>query len=196
MPSITAKVLPSLLLALVASASPTQSQTPHHEISRKTAETQPLVLSLDEGERRVRRWSGSAPKFTIKVDRRNGGSQHLVMGYEDIPVGGSIPAHRHLNADEIVFVHKGRGVVENGGITRSFETGATIFIPRETRVTIRNTGSEPVSIAFFFSHPGFEEYLRDTSALEGEAYVPLTPEELGTIRQRHSWHADLNPDKK
>jgi oxalate decarboxylase/phosphoglucose isomerase-like protein (cupin superfamily) len=115
------------------------------------------------------------------------------MGYEDIPVGGFIPAHRHLNADEIVFVHKGRGVVENGKITRPFDTGATIFIPRETRVTIRNAGTEPVSIAFFFSHPGFEEYLRDTSALDGEAFTPLTPKDLAAIRARHAWHADFNP---
>lgn len=188
---VKSSVLLGLILAAGTSSS-TETQG-HHEISRKSAETVPLVLALNEGERRVRKWSGSAPKFTIKVDRRNGGSQHLVMGYEDIPVGGSIPAHRHLNADEIVFVHKGSGVVENGRITRPFETGATIFIPRETRVTIRNTGAEPVSIAFFFSHPGFEEYMRDTSALEGQAYTPLTPQELARIRERHSWHADFNP---
>lgn len=185
----------SVLLALTVcgatgSSSANQRQ---HEISRKTGATMPLVLSFNEGERRVRKWAGSAPNFTIKVDRRNGGSQHLVMGYEDIPVGGSIPPHRHLNADEIVFVHKGSGVVENGKITRAFDTGATIFIPRDTRVTIRNTGNEPVSIAFFFSHPGFEEYLRDTSALEGQAYKPLSPQELAGIRTRHSWHADFNP---
>jgi quercetin dioxygenase-like cupin family protein len=191
--SSKAKLSLALVIALLATAGSSQSNSAHHETSRKTPATVPLVLSLEEGERRVRKWSGSAPKFTIKVDRRNGGSQHLVMGYEDIPVGGSIPPHRHLNADEIVFVHKGSGVVENGSIARAFDTGATIFIPRETRVTIRNTGTEPVSIAFFFSHPGFEEYMRDTSAPEGEAYTPLTPEELATIRKRHSWHADFNP---
>ena len=182
-----------IAVGVMATGSTSATQRAHHEVSRKTAETVPLVLTLDEGERRVRKWAGSAPKFTIKVDRRNGGSHHLVMGYEDIPVGGSIPPHRHLNADEIVFVHRGSGVVENGSITRAFDTGATIFIPRETRVTIRNTGREPVSIAFFFSHPGFEEYMRDTSAREGEAYTPLTPEELATIRKRHGWHADFNP---
>lgn len=185
-----ASVLLALTLGSVASSG-ISAQT-HHEISRKTAETVPLVLNLDEGERRVRKWAGPASKFTIKVDRRNGGSQHLVMGYEDIAVGASIPPHRHLNADEIVFVHKGSGVVENGNITRAFDAGSTIFIPRETRVTIRNTGTEPLSIAFFFSHPGFEEYLRDTSALEGEAFTPLTPQELARIRERHAWHADYN----
>lgn len=185
----------SVLLGLVfAGVTSSSTGTPrHHEISRATADTMPLVLALDEGERRVRKWAGSAPKFTIKVDRRNGGSQHLVMGYEDIPVGGAIPPHRHLNADEIVFVHKGSGIVENGKIKRPFETGATIFIPRETRVTIRNTGAEPVSIAFFFSHPGFEEYMRDTSVPEGQSYAPLTPQQLADIRKRHSWHADFNP---
>lgn len=60
-------------------------------------------------------------------------------------------------------------------------------------MTIHNTGAEPVSIAFFFSHPGFEEYLRETSAPEGQTFTPLTPEELAAIRKRHAWHADFDP---
>lgn len=148
----------------------------------------PLVLAVHEGERRVRRFGVSAPSFILKVDRRNGGSGELVMGYEDLPPGGVIPSHRHLVADEIIFVHRGSGVVELGDRRTEFGPGATIYIPRDVRVTIRNSGAEPLSIAFIFSKPGFEEYLRDMSALEGQPIVPLSEAELAAIRERHRSH--------
>lgn len=148
----------------------------------------PLVLAVDEGERRVRRFGVSAPKFILKVDRRNGGSGDLVMGYEDLPPGGVIPPHRHLVADEIIFVHRGSGVVQLNDRGTEFGPGATIYIPKNVRVTIRNTGAEPLSIAFIFSKPGFEEYLREMSAPEGQPIVPLSEAELAAIRDRHRGH--------
>ncbi len=148
----------------------------------------PLVLAVDEGERRVRRFGVSAPNFTLKVDRRNGGSGDLVMGYEDLPPGAVIPPHRHLVADEIIFVHRGSGVVQLDDRRTEFGTGATIYIPRNVRVTIRNTGAEPLSIAFIFSKPGFEEYLREMSSPEGQPIVPLSEAELAAIRERHRGH--------
>jgi len=45
-----------------------------------------------------------------------------------------------------------------------------------------------LSVAFFFSKPGFETFLREMSALEGESFVPLSAQELRAIRKRHEWH--------
>ncbi len=145
------------------------------------------ILAAEEGERRVRRLLGGAP-LIIKVDRRNGGAPELVMGYEDIPPGQVIPPHRHLLADEIIFVRRGSGVAQVGDREAAFAAGATIYIPRGVRVTVRNSGSEPLSIAFVFSKPGFEEYLRDTSVPEGQPVVPLSGEEQARIRAKHRWH--------
>ena len=160
----------------------------HRAEQHSAAPTTPLVLAVDEGERRVRRFGVSAPKFILKVDPLNGGSRDLTMGYEDLPPGGVIPLHRHLMADEIVFVHRGSGVVELGGRTRAVREGGTIFIPKDVKITLRNTGKEPLSIAFFFSKPGFETYLREMSALEGENVAPLSEAQLREIRKRHEWH--------
>lgn len=153
----------------------------------------PLVLAPEEGERRVRRLRTSAPAaltapFILKVDGRNGGSTDLVMGTEDIPPGQAIAAHRHLVADEIIFVHRGAGVVALGGREAAFGPGATIYIPKDVRVAVRNTGAEPLSIAFVFSKPGFEAYLRDTSVPEGQRVVPLSDVERAAIRARHAGH--------
>jgi quercetin dioxygenase-like cupin family protein len=150
----------------------------------------PLVLGLDEGERRVRRGqaTGLSSPFILKVDGRNGGSPDLVMGYEDIAPGQAIAPHRHQMADEIIFVHRGSGVVELDSRVAAFSSGATIYIPKHVRVAVRNTGTEPLSIAFVFSKPGFEELLRDTSVPEGQPVVPLSAEERSAIRARHRWH--------
>lgn len=145
-----------------------------------------MVLQAGEGERRERRMGG--PPFILKVDRRNGGSPDLVMGYEDLPPGHTIPVHRHLLADEIIFVHRGSGVATLGGRESPVSAGGTIYIPRNVTISLRNTGSEPLGIAFVFSRPGFEELMRENSVLEGEPPRPQTPEERARTRERHRWH--------
>lgn len=157
------------------------------------ASSTPLVLDAATGERRIRRTAGlsagnlTAP-FIIKIDRRSGGAPDLVMGTEDIPPGQGIAAHRHRNADEILFIHRGSGVVELGDQTRTVREGATIYIPKDVRITLRNTGSEPLSIVFVFSKPGFEAYLRETSVPEGQPAPPLSDAERAAIRVRHESH--------
>lgn len=179
--------------ALLAGCSPVR---PRGESSRAAAGTAPgegLILQASEGERRVRRprpgstGTLTAP-FILKVDRRNGGSRDLVMGYEDIPPGQGIQPHRHVHADEIIFVHRGSGVASLGARESPVSAGATIYIPRDTRISLRNTGAEPLGIAFVFSRPGFEEMMRENSVPEGEAATPLSPEETARIRARNRWH--------
>lgn len=178
------------IVAPGASCRPTPERGTVPEHTTAVASATPLVLAQDEGERRVRRAqaSGLSSPFILKVDGRNGGSADLVMGYEDIPPGQAITPHRHEMADEIIFVHRGSGIVELGARTVAFRSGATIYIPKHVRIAVRNTGTEPVSIAFVFSKPGFEQYLRDTSVPEGQPVVPLSADERRAIRVRHQWH--------
>jgi mannose-6-phosphate isomerase-like protein (cupin superfamily) len=148
----------------------------------------PLILAANDGETRVRRFGGASTEFTIKVDERNGGSSDFLMLTEDILPGGSIPPHRHLLSDEILFIHSGTGTVEVGNKTGIVSAGATVFIPVNTRITLRNTGSTPLSIVALFARQGFEDYLRETSSLKGEALVPLTPAELAVMRKHAEHH--------
>jgi quercetin dioxygenase-like cupin family protein len=149
----------------------------------------PEVLELDQGERFVRRGSSDSANVSIlKVDGQNGGSANLVMGYERLAPGRTIAPHRHLLADEIIFVHEGSGIAEVGELKKSFGTGATIYIPKNVRVSVHNTGSVPLAIAFIFSTPGFDAYLRETSVPSGRPITPMSSEELTAIRARHGWH--------
>ena len=160
--------------------------------ARSQAPNPGLILELEEGERRVRRSragsAGLTTPFILKVDRQNGGSEHLVMGYEEIAPGDAIRPHRHLIADEIIFVHRGRGIVSLGGREAPVGPGGTVYIPRNTRISLRNDGTEPLGIAFIFSAPGFEELMRANSVREGEPDVPLTAEEQRRNQELNRWH--------
>jgi oxalate decarboxylase/phosphoglucose isomerase-like protein (cupin superfamily) len=169
-----------------------QPPAPSSGFAAQAASGTPLILAAAEGERRIRRVMGGALAI-IKVDRRNGGSPDLMMGYEEIPPGQAILPHRHPSMDEIIFVHRGTGTAELGDRTAAVGPGATVFIPPATRVTLRNTGTEPLAIAYFFSAPGYEEYLRDTSVPDGQSAAPLSPAELATIRERHKRHIVFDP---
>ena len=181
------QVVASILLGFSLPAC-TGRGTPYASSVQETpAHAAGLVLQEGEGERRVRRNVGKGP-FILKVDRQNGGSPDLVMGYEDLAPGAEIQPHTHLVADEILFIHRGSGVAKLGGRESPVRAGATVYIPRNVQISVRNTGSEPLGIAFIFSKPGFEELMRDNSVLEGQLVTPISAEEREQIRQRHSWH--------
>ncbi len=180
-----------LILPLIASCSP--SRDAHPKASSIVAEPQGLILQLDEGERRVRRTKaadvpGLPDPFILKVDRRNGASPDLVMGYEELAPGQAISPHSHVLADEIIFVHKGGGLVSLGRREAQVSAGATVYIPRNIRIALRNNGSEPLGIAFIFSKPGFEELMRENSVLEGETVTSQSAAERAEIQERHKWH--------
>jgi quercetin dioxygenase-like cupin family protein len=180
-------------VVLVVFATLGSCSAPHPPLLGASLDSTPLILAADSGERRVRRPGPTqlgvlTTPFILKVDRRNGGSPDLVMGMEDIAPGAGIPPHRHLAADEIVFIHRGSGVVELGDRRADVAEGATIYIPRNVRITLRNTGSAPMSIVFTFSKPGFEELMRENSVLEGEPVLELTDAERRATRAKHAWH--------
>lgn len=157
-----------------------------------------LVLGEAEGERRVRRPRPGGQRDTstpiiIKVDGTNGGSSQLFMGYEDIPVGEAIQRHYHPHADEIVFVHRGRGIAMLSDRQAEVAAGATIYIPHGTRVTLRNTGTEPIGIAFVFADPTMSAWFRDGTVREGEPARPMTAADVAARRARHREHIVIEP---
>ena len=40
------------------------------------------------------------------------------------------------------------------------QSGALVFIPAETWISLKNTGKENISFVFVWNEPGFEEMLR------------------------------------
>ncbi|MGZ4867320.1 MAG: cupin domain-containing protein [Candidatus Angelobacter sp.] len=72
----------------------------------------PLLLERNEGELRIRRIHTdasmpAASQFMLKVSPKNNGSQHLVLGIEELAPGAALPKHKHLIQDEIVLIQSG-----------------------------------------------------------------------------------------
>ena len=112
---------------------------------------------------------------------------------EDIPPGQGISAHRHPHADEILFIRDGTGDATLAGRHTTVGEGATIYMPRNTVVSLRNVGQAPLRIVAIFSQPGYEEYLREISVPDGQVAPPLTAPELAAIRARHLGVAIYQP---
>jgi|ERR1700735_1432333 len=90
----------------VSNSHPNTSATQRQEIASKSAPKQatPTVFQADEGDR----WLllGNRP-LIFKVDPVTNGSDALVVGTEEIASGESIPTHKHVQEDEVIFVHEG-----------------------------------------------------------------------------------------
>src|SRR4029077_12632118 len=156
--------------------------------STSASKVSPLILEKNEGERRVWRpiegaegWQGQPGPFILKIDPRNGGSSHLVLGTEDLPRGAKIERHRHPGSDEILFLQNGRARVSLGDMVREVHGGATIFIPANTWVGVTNIGTDVISAIFVFSAPGFEDFMRAESVREGKKVLPLSKAEDADI---------------
>jgi quercetin dioxygenase-like cupin family protein len=152
--------------------------------------TVPLILEKEEGERRVvRGWPGHpdpGESFVLKVDPRNGGSSHLVFMTANLAPGKEIVAHRHPDADEILFLQTGTARVHLGDTVRDVHAGATVFIPANTWISVSNIGSDVIGVLSVFSTPGFDEFMRAGSVREGETNFPLSPAEDEEIQRKHS----------
>jgi quercetin dioxygenase-like cupin family protein len=156
----------------------------------------PLLLEKNEGERRI--WREPPPgDFMLKVSPKNNGSQHLVMGTEDMAPGDEFPTHRHLKQDEILYIVKGTVHAHVGDQEGDLHAGGTVFIPANTWVDVKNAASETASVVFVFSAPGFENYMRCDSVLPNEKVIPLSIEEQRACSQQgHVTYKDLEEKPK
>lgn len=174
------------VLVCIGATAPLVLNPQSADIARAT----PLVLEKDEGERRVvRGWPGHpdpGETFILKVDPKNGGSSHLVFMTASIPPGEKIDTHRHPEADEILFLQTGTARVRVGDSVRLVHAGATVFIPAGTWISADNAGTDAIHLLAIFSAPGFEDFMRDTSAREEEKNVPLSQAEEDAVEKKYS----------
>jgi quercetin dioxygenase-like cupin family protein len=151
------------------------------------AAPKPLLLEKNEGERRI--WREPPPgDFMLKVSPKNNGSHHLIMGTEDMAPRDEFPTHKHLGQDEIVYIEKGTVHVHLGDQERELHAGGTVFIPAYTWVSVKNAGTETVSVVFVFSAPGFENYMRCDSVLPNEKTDTSLARRTESVRSRRSCH--------
>jgi quercetin dioxygenase-like cupin family protein len=184
-----------MILASVDSARPQAAPKPAVAAAGEGA--RPLILEKNEGELRTRRIhtnksTVASSQFLLKVSPKNNGSQHLVLGTEELAPGARIPQHKHLIQDEILLVQTGTAHVWLGDKESDVHAGGLVFIPADTWISLKNTGTDVVGVVFVFSAPGFEDTMRCNSVPANEKPTPLTPEQQAECS--HLGHAVSAPE--
>jgi quercetin dioxygenase-like cupin family protein len=177
-----------LVTAVFSQSQTTGGTTPQNTNGR----AQPLILEKNQGELRTRRIhtdqsTVASSQFLLKVSPLNNGSQHLVLGTEELLPNARIPKHKHLEQDEILLIQSGTARVWLGDKESDVHAGGMVFIPQDTWISLKNTGKETVGLVFIFSAPGFEETMRCNSVPAGEKPTLLTPEQK--LECSHKGHA-------
>jgi quercetin dioxygenase-like cupin family protein len=176
------RVVTAIIVTVVGLCSAFSQSNQSSTATSSESDVKPLILERNEGELRTRRihTDASVPassQFMLKVGPKNNGSQHLVAGTEELAQGAAIQKHRHLAQDEIVLIHGGTAHVWLGDQERDLHAGGLVFIPSNTWVSLKNIGTEPISLTFIFSAPGFEDTMRCNSVPAGETPTQITPEQ-------------------
>jgi quercetin dioxygenase-like cupin family protein len=161
-----------------------------------------LLLEKNEGEVRVRRipadnlsvpMSVPSSQFMLKVSPQNNGSQHLVLGTENLAPGARIRKHKHFDQDEILLIQTGTAHVRVGDQERNVHAGGLVFLPSNTSIELENIGSETISLVFIFSAPGFEDYMRCASVPASQKPATITRDELKhCAHEGHVEYAELD----
>jgi len=159
-------------------------------------DAKPIVLQKDEGELRVRRPRESVPmassQFLIKISPSTNGSKHLLVGAEEIPPGGMIPKHRHHGEEEILLIQTGKAHVWVADKEYDAQAGALVFIPSQTWISLKNTGTEKLALLFVFNEASFEQMLLCASVPKGQAGKTLSREGVAECYHHGDAELDLN----
>src|SRR5260370_26122639 len=107
----------------------------------------------------------------MKVDEQKGTAEDFVGVAGELKPGAIINFHKHHNAEEVLILEEGGATVTVGDKRALAGPHAVVFIPRETWVSVTNTGDHPIHLYALFSRPCFEEDLPAPSVPPGD---PLT----------------------
>jgi len=132
-------------------------------------------------------------EIIITVDPKRTGSS-IAVGTETILPGAAIPVHRHLEQDEVLFVHKGQGRATLDGKAMTVVPGTMVYVPRTAWHGLRNTGTGALQITWTSAPPGIEEFFREISQLPASADAAT----VQAIAQRHGieFHPTGEPAEK
>jgi mannose-6-phosphate isomerase-like protein (cupin superfamily) len=90
------------------------------------------------------------------IDRTSSEITQCSLAEEILPPGHAVAPHHHLQLEEIYYIIAGRGVMTVGSEQYEVGPGDAVYIPRNHRHTLENTGTEPMRIILVcgpaFSH--------------------------------------------
>jgi mannose-6-phosphate isomerase-like protein (cupin superfamily) len=122
---------------------------------------------------------------TIKISKAKHGVDGISFCVEDQSPGRKMRIHKHLNNDELIFIHKGEGMLTLDEQSVQVKTGDVVFVPRGTWHGLDNTGKENLLMVFQYSPAGFEDFFIENGTLVGMPAKEKTEEEYAIVERKY-----------
>ncbi len=90
------------------------------------------------------------------IDRTTSAITQCSLAEEILPPGSTVTPHHHNELEEVYYILSGRGMMTVGDECREVGSGDAVYVPRNHRHTLENTGDEPIRLilvcgpAFFY----------------------------------------------
>ena len=123
--------------------------------------------------------------ITIKISKTKHGVDGISFCVEDMSPGRKMRIHKHLNNDELIFIHKGEGTLTLDEESLKVKVGDVAFVPRGIWHGLDNTGTENLLMVFQYSPAGFEEYFIENGTQVGMPDKVKTPEEYAITEKKY-----------
>jgi quercetin dioxygenase-like cupin family protein len=133
-----------------------------------------LVVNEDEGE--TLQWRDGTSRIKIKISKIQGAGSVSFLS-ESFKPGDAIPLHKHMNEDELIFIHKGSGIFTLSEKEFKIAEGAVALVPKGIWHGLQNTGTENIEMRFAYAPAGFEGWFRELGTPVGQPFVKRTTEE-------------------
>jgi quercetin dioxygenase-like cupin family protein len=118
---------------------------PLPSFSKGTSTFEGLVVNEDKGKALQMRDGSAIVKIKIAKIQ---GAKSISFLSESFKLGDSLPIHKHLNEDELIFLHKGSGLFTLGDKQYQIKEGAVALVPKGVWHGLQNTGSENIEMRF------------------------------------------------
>src|SRR5690349_7391318 len=117
------------------------------------------AVSNDQDGEALRMREGTA-LVRIKISKLQG-SRTMSFLSESFRPGDDLPVHKHLNEDELIFLHKGSGLLTLGDKEYPIKEGAVALVPKGVWHGLQNNGREDIDMHFGYTPAGFEGFFRE-----------------------------------
>ena len=123
--------------------------------------------------------------ITIKISKTKHGIDGISFCVEDQSPGRKMRIHKHLNNDELIFIHKGEGTLTLDEGSIEVKSGDVVFVPKGIWHGLDNTGKENLLMVFQYSPAGFEEYFIENGTPVGMPAKEKTEEEYAITEKKY-----------
>jgi len=141
-----------------------------------------IVVHEDEGIHILTR---RKVPINIKIPKAKDGIDSISFCVEEMEPGRKMRIHKHLNHDELIFIHQGEGTFILGEQSIEVKTGTVAFVPRGNWHGMYNTGKENMLMVFQYSPAGFEEYFIENGTPVGMPTKVRTEEEYAMTEKKY-----------